>query len=428
MKDNRMINLKYWTIIIIMLTALVGCQADAEPLPTMVNLDATNQVLAVDQTAAAIAQTETALAPTVTSSIPTLPPTFTDTPELTPSDTPIPTSDPNISPTPDGFNKDGTIYYTYNGDSIARILPDGSLNEIIVTFGIDQPITDLTASPDGQLLAFVAPGAGSAREVWVSNRDGSYRQQVSCLGFCEVRKPTFAPDSNRIAFFAAPLATTEMTLYVADFAGSNDCPTGNNQQELAPLSTTLTGSIVWNASATMIYYNAGGTYVYEFATSSSYVISGDAGFGSDLGLTYNMETDQLAYLRFKRNLTTGEEGGEIIIIDDADTYRGNYEIKPIVVFAQSLRWSRDNKSLLFTTRDKIITFNPVTSVQFTLQQGLSNPLAIFSPNLDNYAYTKIDPDTNVLQLHIANRLDQRDKYQLTFNPEGTIQSVLWLEG
>ncbi len=423
-----MINLKYWTILIVMITALVGCQTDTEPLPTMVDLEATNQVLAVDQTAVALAQTETALAPTATSAISTLPPTFTNTPEVTSTDTPIPTLDPNISPTPEGFNKDGTIYYTYNGDSIARILPDGSLNEIIVTFGIDKPITDLTASPDGRLLAFVAPGAGSAREVWVSNRDGSYLQQVSCLGYGEVRKPTFAPDSNRIAFFAAPLATTEMSLYVADFAGSNDCPTGNNQQELAALSTTLTGGIAWNASATLVYYNAGGTFVYEFATSSSYVISGGAGFGSDLGLTYNMDTNQVAYLRLKRNLTTGEEGGEIIMIDDANTYRGNYQIQPIVVFAQSLRWTRDNKTLLFTTRDKIITYNPVTSNQITLQQGLSNPIAVFAPNVNNYVYTKIDPDTNVVQLHIANRLDQRDKRQLTFNPEGMITSVLWLEG
>lgn len=423
-----MINLKYWTILIIMITALVGCQTDTEPLPTMVDLEATNQALAVDQTAVALAQTETALAPTATSAIPTLPPTFTDTPELTPTDTPIPTLDPNISPTPEGFNKDGTIYYTYNGDSIARILPDGSLNEIIVTFGIDQPITDLTASPDGRLLAFVAPGAGSAREVWVSNRDGSYLQKVSCLGYGEVRKPTFAPDSNRIAFFAAPLATTEMSLYVADFAGSNDCPTGNNQQELATMTNTLTGSIAWNASGTLIYYNAGGTYVYEFATSSSYTISGDAGFGSDFGLTYNMDTNQLAYLRFKRNLTTGETGGEIILIDDANTYRGNYTINPIVVFAQSLRWTRDNKTLLFTTRDKIITYNPVTSNQITLQQGLASPIAVFSPNVNDYVYAKVDPDTGVLQLHIANRLDQRKQRQLTFNPEGTIQSVLWLEG
>jgi len=428
MKDNHMIHLKYWSILIIIMVTLVGCQADTEALPTLVDLNATNEALAIDQTAVAVNQTETALAPTATSLRPTLPPTFTDTPDVAPTDTPIPSPDPNISPTPEGYNKAGTIYYTYNGDSIARVLPDGSLNEIIITFGVDKPITDLTASPDGRLLAFVAPSSGSAREVWVSNRDGSYLQQVSCLGFGEVRKPTFAPDSNRIAFFAAPLATTEMTLYVADFAGSNDCPTGNRQQALFPMSTILTGGIAWNASADMVYYNAGGTYVYDFATAASYIISGGAGFGSDLGLTYNMATNQVAYLRFKRNLTTGEEGGEILIVDDADDFRAEYNLRPIVVYAQSLRWSRDNESLLFTTRDKIITFEPRTGSQFTLQQGLSNPLAVFAPNLNNYVYTKIDPETNVAQLHIANRLDQRDKRQLTFNPEGTIQTVLWLEG
>ena len=429
MKDNQMIHLKYWTILTLILVALVGCQTATEPLPTMVDLNATNEALAIDQTAVALAQTETALAPTATSLRPTLPPTFTDTPDVLPSDTPNSTLDPNVSPTPEGFNEAGTIYYNYNGDSIARILPDGSLNEIIVTFGVDKAITDLTASPDGRLLAFVAPGAGSAREVWVSNRDGTYIQQVSCLGFGEVRKPTFAPDSNRIAFFAAPLATTDMTLYVAEFAGSNDCPTGNHQQELYPLATVLTGGIAWTASADMIYYNTIGTFVYEFATSTSYTVTGSGGFGSDFGLSYNMDTNQIAYLRLKRNLTTGEEGGEIVLIDNADIYRGTYETQqPIPAYAQSLRWSRDNKSLLFTTDDKIVTYTPANNSQMLLQEGLSNPLAVFSPNLNNYVYTKIDPETNVVQLYTANRLDQRDKSQLTFNPEGTIQSVLWLEG
>lgn len=411
-----------------MMIALAGCQTADEPLPTIVDLNATNEALAIDQTAAAIALTKTAIAPTATSLRPTLPPTFTPTPDLPPTNTLVPTLDPNMSPTPEDFNKDGTIYYNYNGDSIARILPDGSLNEIIITFGVDQPITDLTASPDGRLLAFVAPSAGSAREVWVSNRDGSYLQRVSCLGFGEVRKPTFAPDSNRIAFFAAPLATTEMLLYVADFAGSNDCPTGNNQQQLFPVATITTGDITWNASSDMIYYNAGGTYVYDFGSKASYIISGETGFGSDNGLTYNIETNRVAYLRYTRDLTTGEQGGSIIVIDDADDFRAEYIIQPVKVFAQSLGWIGDNESLLFTTNDEIILYDPTINNQSTLQQGLSNPLAIFAPNFTNYVYTKNDPDTNVMQLHTANRLNQRDIRQLTFNPEGTINSILWLEG
>jgi hypothetical protein len=427
MKDNPMINLKYWTVLIVTMAILVGCQADNAPLPTLVDLNATNEALAIDQTAVAVAQTETALAPTATSAIPTFPPTFTYTPDVLPTDLP-PTPDPNSSPTPEGFSKDGTIYYNYNGDSIARVLPDGSLNEIVVTFGIDQPITDLTASPDGRLLAFVAQSAGSAREVWVSNRDGSYLQQVSCLGFGEVRKPTFAPDSNRIAFFAAPLATTEMLLYVADFAGSNDCPNGNNQQQLFPMSTTTTGDIAWNSSGDMIYYNAGGTYVYDFTTQASYIITENAGFGSDTGLSYNVETDQVIYLRTQRNLTTGETGGAIVVIDDADDFRSEYVIQPIDVYALSLKWNADNDSMLFTTRNNIVFVDSRTGNQIPLQSGLSEPLAVFSPNARNYVYTKLDPESNIRQLHIANRLNQRDKRQITFNPEGTIQSILWLEG
>lgn len=415
-----MLNLKYWIILIVMMIALVGCQTEGEPLPTMVDLNATNEALA-------IAQTATATAPTPTSIYLILPPTYTPTP-LLPTDTPIPTLDPNTSLTPEGFNEDGAIYYNYNGDSIARILPDGSLNEIIVTFGVDQPITDLTASPDGQLLAFIAPSAGSAREVWVSNRDGSYLQQVSCLGFGEVRKPTFAPDSNRLAFFAAPLATTDMFLYVADFIGSNDCPTGNNQQSLFPVATTATGDITWNASGDMIYYNADGTYIYDIASNASYIVSRETGFGADFGLTYNTQTNQVAYLRYIRNLTTGKQGGAIVVLDDADDFRAEYVIQSMDVYAQSLKWSEDNNSVLYTTDEGIFLYETAKNRQFTLQQRLSHPLAILAPNSTDYVYTKIDPDTNVMQLHTANRLDQRDNQQLTFNPEGTINRILWLEG
>lgn len=428
MKDNRMRKLTHGMFIIIGLLAFVGCQSTDAPLPTTINLDATNEVIDVTNEAFAQSLTETALAPTATSSRPTLPPTFTDTPDIPPTPTPIPTLDPNISPTPEGFHENGTIYYNYNGDSIARVLPDGSLNEIIVTFGIDQPITDLTASPDGQLLAFVAPSGGSAREVWVSNRDGSYLQQVSCLGFGEVRQPTFAPDSNRIAFFAAPLATTEMFLYVADFAGSNDCPAGNNQRQLFPVATTFTGDITWNAAGDMIYYNAGGTYVYDFGTAASYIVSGDTGFGTDFGLTYSDTNNQLGYLRLTRDLTTGEQGGSIVVIEDADTFRADYTISPLPVYAQSLEWVGDSEAVLYTTTDQVIYYEVPNNLTVVLQEDLANPLAIFAPNDTNYAYTTIDPTTNVPQIYTANRLDDRDTAQVTFNTEGTINSILWLEG
>ena len=421
MKDNPMTYPKQWMILITLLIVLVGCQAEDEPLPTIFDLQSTNEALAVEQTA-------TAAAPTPTSLRPTLPPTFTPTAVVTETDTPIPTLDPNISPTPAGFSEDGTIYYNYNGDSIARVLPDGTLNEIIVTFGVDVPLTDLTASPNGELLAFVAPSAGSAREVWVSNRDGSYLQQVSCLGFGEVRKPTFAPDSNRIAFFAAPLATTNMMLYVADFAGSNDCPTGNNQQQLFDVSTIATGDITWNASGDMIYYNAGGTFVYDLATQASYIVSGDAGFGADFGLDYHIETNQVAYLRFVRDLTTGERGGSIVIVDEADDFRAEYIIDPIAVYAQSLQWFNDGESVVYTRPDEIVLLELPTNTSFTLQGGLDDPLVAFAPQSDDYVYTRIDPVNGVEQLYRANRLDPRETQQLTFNPEGTIHSVLWLEG
>lgn len=419
-----MSNLRYG-IPIILILILVACQPEEEILPTLVDLEATNQAQAIIQTEAAIAQEETALAPTATSLRPTLPPTFTPTPDIEPL---LPTINPAITSTPEGYSRDGTIYYNYNGDSIARIFPDGTGNEIILTFGVDQPITDLTASPDGELLAFVAASSGSAREVWVTNRDGSYLQQVSCLGFGEVRSPSFAPDSNRIAFFAAPLATTEMALYVVDFIGSNDCPTGNNQQILFPLSTTLTGDIAWNASSDMIYYNAAGTYVYDFATQAVYVISGEAGFASDFAANYHIPTNQMAYLRYQRNLSTGEEGGSLIVIDDADDFRAEYVLNELSILAFQLDWGKNGESLLYATKDSIISYDLGRRSTIVLKEGLSNPLLAYAPNREVFVYTAIDPETNVIQLYRRNRIDSREEAKITNNPEGHITSVLWLEG
>lgn len=422
MKDKRMHNLKYLIYLIVVTALLVGCQPAAdEPLPTQIDLNATNQALNVSQT-------ETAAAPTATSSIPTLPPTFTPTVDVPPTETPIPTLDPNISPTPVGFRKDGTLYYIYNGDSIARVFPDGTLNEIIVTFGIDQPITDLTASPNGELLAFVAPSSGSAREVWVTNRDGSYLQQVSCLGFGEARSPAFAPDSNRIAFFAAPLATDNMRLYVADFAGSNDCPTGNNQQQLLALEATTTGEIAWNASANMIYYGAKGTHVYDFSTIQTYVLSATAGFGADFGVRYNLGTDQLLYLRLLRDLSTGEQGGAIVLIDEADTRKETYTIDPIRAFAHDVEWWQNEEAMLYATGTEITYFDFRSNRRIVLQQGLEDPQIAIGPRNLNYAYTFVEPNTLVTQISIADKFEAGDMNQVTINPEGTIENLLWLAG
>jgi len=422
MKDNRMSNLKFGFVLVIMICIIVGCQPEQDDtLPTLVDLNATNE-------AVAISATETAIAPTATSLRPTLPPTFTPTVELLPSETPLPTLDPNVSPTPEGYNEAGTIYYNYNGDSIARVFPDGTGNEIIMTFGVDQPITDLTASPDGRLLAFVAPAGGSAREVWVTNRDGSYLQQVSCLGYNSVTSPSFAPDSNRIAFFAAPLATTDKALYVADFAGSNDCPTGNNQQLLFPVSTTFTGDIAWNSSQTMIYYNAGGTFIYDFGTRASYVITRTTGFSSDFGATYDYDSNQFAYLQYRRDLTTGIEGGSVIVIDDADTFRAEYEINRQDVYAHDVAFGEDNESVIYVTRDEIVSYEYTTTSRFTIRDELANPLFDLAPNQRDYIYTDIDPETGVVQIYRSNRIDQRELEQVTSNPEGQIISILWLGG
>lgn len=421
MKENLMIGAKQWILLLCMMMLAGACQTD-DALPTLIDRDATLNAFSMEQTANAPVVTPTRV-------IPTFPPTFTPTVEILASNTPSPTRDPSFTDTPENYSADGTLYYIYNGDSIARLLPDGSVNEIVVTFGVDKPIRDLNISPKGDLLTFVAPGNGSALEVYVASRDGTYIQQVSCLGFADVQHPTFSPSGERIAFFAGELSTSNKGLYIANFAGSNNCPAGNSQRLLVALDRVDVGDITWNPEGTLIFYSSGGTSVYQLTTNIFAPLTGDSGLGSDKSLEFSAETNQLAHLRPLQDFTTGKQGGALVVIENANQLPQALSlVDPLGIFANSLEWASDNKNMLYTTDTEINLFDVDNSSRYTLLGDLpAPPLAIFDPTTEKLAYTTPHSETGVTQVFVQSRYGG-DARQITSNPEGTITDLIWVEG
>lgn len=399
---------KCFMVLIILMAA---CTSQPEALPTLVPIDGAT----------------TAPSATATRSVPTLPPTFTPAQAL-PSETPTETATV-ASPTPEGFIADGRIFYIYNGDSIAVVAADASRNEIIVTFGVGQRISDLTISRDESLLAYVGPGAGSAREVYVSSRDGTYTQQVSCLGYADVRHPTWSPDGRSLAFFAATLPGEPYNLYIADFVGSNNCPTGNNQRQLAPVNNRMIGSIGWNPESSRVFYNAGGTYTVDLASGIVNQITLPSGFGTDFALVHSPISDELFYLRSLLDIQLNREGGALVRLTNTSQIPAELPSPTgSPYFARSMRINTAGTALLLATDTETLIVEIASGRTRTLIDDLPySPQIAFSPVDERIAFTTYDESGTVEQIFLFDPLNE-NRFQLTINPEGSIEDLLWVKG
>jgi hypothetical protein len=406
--------MKRLILLMMMLAGVSACQPQAEQaLPTAISLELVG-------TQNAQSATENAPPPTATSR--SLPPTFTPTAEQPP--TLEPTNPP--TPTPPGFSGSGTIYYIYNGDSIAAVNADGTNNNIIITFGVGIPITDLTLSNNGELLAYVAPGSGSAREVYISSRDGSYTQAVSCLGMSDVKYVSWMADNEHLLFFAATTAGVPGDIYMVSYVGANTCPTGNAQQIVIPFQSNDIRGITSNRQGTIIYYTGGGDalYAWELATGNRRQVTYASGFGKDTSPVASPTDDRLVYLRFMRN-PDGLTGNEVVTL--VSTNRLPREtLNPSGAFIQALTaaWSADGTAVVITTASKVYLFDfSDGSIAPLFEQILVAPDAAARPDAREIAYTNINA-TGVEQIFVYNREEQTSR-QLTDNPEGTISNLVW---
>jgi hypothetical protein len=402
--------IRLFTVCLLMVAA--ACQPGTNVLPTVMDIGGTATTDAATLNAEAVLFS--------TNQPPTLPPTWTASPPPTLAVTDIPTATPDTRITGTGH-----IFYIFNGDSIVRLSADEATEELILVGGAP---ADLTLSPDGTLLAYTAGGSGSAREIYVMNLNGTYIQQVSCLGFARVLDPTWSPDSKRFIFAASPLPNEPLGIYMADFAGSGDCPSGNNQRQIAQLGQTTLSSFTWNPEGTLAFFSSDLIYGLDTVLGEMFPpLTQSTGYGPDFSPAHNPRTPQLMYLKTERDDTTGTKNGTIFQINSAQIETPPLqELRGASFKAQGLRWSNDGFSLLVAGERDVWVQDLLSNNSLQAVTGANfYPQPVFSPDAEQLAY--VDGAAGAItiqQIFVVNR-DGENPSQITFHQEGTISDLNW---
>ena len=394
-------------VLVLCLLALTACQPEAiAPTPTLFDPNA-----AATESAA----TEAALAsPTPRG----LPPTWTPSPQPTSTSTEVaqaPTT------TPEGFSAAGTLYYIFDNDAIVRLLGDGSFEELIPIPHIGMNVSHLTLSPDGLSLAYVAPGRGSAREIYITNREGDDTRQVSKLGFARIMSLAWRPDSTSLAFLASQAPDTPLDIYIVSADGTG-------QRPLTQLASRDLSGLAWNRAGDKLFFSNGTIYALDLATAAvSESLTSLTGFGPDFGPVHSPTVDELYYFKPFRDFDTSELFNILSHISTASTSETPTEISGMKLPADYLSFSPDGKFLLVATKDAIWVQNQDFNTAIQILSGSSiPPIPTFSPDGAQVAYINNDA-AGIPQIFTQSRQGGEIK-QLTFHQEGTISDLVWVEG
>jgi dipeptidyl aminopeptidase/acylaminoacyl peptidase len=343
----------------------------------------------------------------------TLPPTWTPTVSAVPSATPLP-----ITPTTPPSN--GTLFYIFNQDSIAAQPSNGNpaVQPLVILGGAPN---DLALSPDGQLIAFVAD-AGNAREIYVVNQDGTYRQQISCLGYAITAEPTWSPDGESIAFYAAPSAIAPLNIYTANVDGSGNCPADNNQRLAALIDATNARGLAWNTTSDVLFFH-NNNVTFRIALDDPEATPVQAFYNSnkpEYEMAYNYGQNSLYFLR-------GISGtdGELYNIEEQVM---DPNVDPNVFLPIGLRsfaFSNDGNAIVWQAGGGLFmrTFDPAGSFE-VVRSGITDVYAwpVISP--DNRQVAFINSINNAQQIFVVDRTGD-NRVQITQNVTGTITDLLW---
>ncbi|HYF64970.1 MAG TPA: hypothetical protein VD886_19250 [Herpetosiphonaceae bacterium] len=168
---------------------------------------------------------------------------------------------PTAVPTPP--NLSGRIaYVTRAQTAIMTILPDGSddrlLTTVLTTTG--QIFTSLSASPDGQFLAYSRLGASGGSALTVLRRDGSKVRDYNGIG-----APAWSPDGQH---FVAPIIESEepTNMYAVYPAGAD--------QTVTPLARFDGTASAWFPDGKRLaYVNGKDIYAFDLAAKSSQLLA-----------------------------------------------------------------------------------------------------------------------------------------------------------
>jgi Tol biopolymer transport system component len=411
--------MKRW-LCLMALALIAACQPKptTSVLPTLMeaNAAATSELTA--ETAA------TQAGPTSTSALPTLPPTWTASPPPTQRPTETPAAS---SPTSAASSLTGTIAYIYSGKSIVALSAANQTEKLILNGGAP---TGLTLSPDGKLLAYVAQGNGSAREVYVMNLDGSYNQRVSCLGFARVIGPAWKPDNQMLTFAASQTSNGPLGIYTASLAGSGQCPSGNNQRLVTQTDFNDLTDLNWTSGGDVILFSSQVIYALDVTKGLLYPpLTVFYGFGPDFSLAPNPQSSQVSYLKLVYDRKAKTTGGQIYQIDIGSLQDNIKELGGANYGARSLRWSADGNRLLVGTDRDIWVQDSQNGTSLQVVTGSSFvPQPAFSPDATSIAYIDGEPDKpTIQQIFVVSSLGGTPS-QLTLHTEGTISDLYWAPG
>ncbi len=388
--------------------ALAGCQTASQEmvLPTAADLN----MLATDDAATAAALASPTRQP--------LPPTFTPSP--LPSATPTNPADVPTA-TPEGFRMEGTIFYIFNDNAIVELAADGTFEDLLPIPQIGQLISGLALSPDDTQLAYIAPGAGSARELFVTNRQGTSARQVSQLGFGVMQQPVWSPDGRTLAFIAAQSPEAPRGIYLVNADGSG-------QRSLVQLPTLELRDPAWSADGNWLFFSNQTLFAVNVATGAlTDSLTQFTGYGPDFNPVHSPTDPELYYLKTRSNLDTGQRGGLLSFIltsglPEVPDERGGAEL-----YVDSLAYSRSGDFLLIASENSVWVQDQTNLTAPRILQDLPvPPRPALSPNAEQVAYVTLD-SLGVEQIFT---LDRRGgpATQRTFHQEGTIRDLQWAAG
>jgi hypothetical protein len=178
--------------------------------------------------------------------------------ESGPTITPRP---PEPSPIP--IDLSGRIaYVTRDRTAIRTIMPDGSDDRLLTTIvtATGQLFSSLSASPDGQFIAYAVRGASGNGTMTILRRDGSPLRIYNSTG-----APVWSADGTQ---FVAPILETEVpTLLNVVYPSGSD-------ETVTPLARIEGGKSAWFPDGKRLaYVRDNGIYAFDLATSSSLTLS-----------------------------------------------------------------------------------------------------------------------------------------------------------
>jgi TolB protein len=138
-------------------------------------------------------------------------------------------------------------------DSLWLIGPDGSNpRQLSARTGVREALTGTVWSPDGNRLAFIAPGTDLNLDVYIINVDGTGETNITHSHEDEFF-PSWSPDGNRIAFSRVRLGASSLGtgVFVID-------PDGTNLVQVPTGATSVT-TLLWSPDGSRIlgYVEAG---------------------------------------------------------------------------------------------------------------------------------------------------------------------------